>query len=967
MTEFPLSVRDMKRLTRQFELSRGFALTLLFLPPDAAAEKIVARLRKFGPVLRLDMAVPVPELLGELEGHSEVGFAVLIANGEADHDEDQRENLLARFNERRDMIRARWNRPVLLVLPEGYHPTMITLAPDLWAVREDTFHGQPRESDHDQDQEETGPAVVPVVKAKAHEFSPPEPGTPLPKKHDVEIPPDLEAGFRARTVALLIGPACRTGMPDLGSLLSEMLEDFQERFNLDSQQLGNLKGWLRKKKDYRRACQWFMEKDRGRYLRHLKRAYDPHPNFRNVPSPRLYHLIRYLGIPHILTTNVDLLLEDALGSWWKSMTWQDSGLLEEWRTSIPALVYHLFGTVSRPNTLVLSLTQHLARDKHEKSQQDVARITRDHLIVAIGFDNDEPILKEFANPGGFVRLGSDEDAQIKLPAGPDGIETWFEALLDRLGIVPASMRRVPDMTAEDHWLKITRQWFSSLPPCSGKDAIAYYKGHPPTWALVSQGFTARRRAVDQILEKLRLDKPRDFIAVLVTAAGGEGKSTVLKQVGYELAKRDYKVLEAQSRAANPERALRMERGSLALLIDNAQDLNRIEFLLRKARYRTEPTRLILAARAHEWREIRKNVFVGDTRRMLAFLNLAPLDQTETVALAEILSEMGVPVAPERLQHVIARESNGSLLAAMMQITHGKPLAAIVSDVVAIIDQWPDSERLLDALGIVTAIEEIGFLRSKEYFCGMALFCEVMALSTGSANQLIFQRLVGELDLEESGKRVLTRHPVIAKAVADVLFKGHTPYLEAMAIHTRIVEAAGKLSTEHIFGGGRNFLTIIPHEYKKKQAWQQARELFQTGHRAAPRDAHLLVDWATMEHRLAETTGRDEAEAATGFAEARRLFQRAVEVDPGHAPSWQAWALLEDRVGHVDEARRLFQRAVEADPGDAPAWQAWTILETKLGCFAEARRLLADAEYHCADSSEVRWLRKKSREWPPAQS
>jgi tetratricopeptide (TPR) repeat protein len=40
-----------------------------------------------------------------------------------------------------------------------------------------------------------------------------------------------------------------------------------------------------------------------------------------------------------------------------------------------------------------------------------------------------------------------------------------------------------------------------------------------------------------------------------------------------------------------------------------------------------------------------------------------------------------------------------------------------------------------------------------------------------------------------------------------------------------------------------------------------------------------------------------------------LFQRAVEADPSHAPSWQAYALFEKEQRQYDEARRLLEEGL----------------------------------------------------------
>lgn len=49
-------------------------------------------------------------------------------------------------------------------------------------------------------------------------------------------------------------------------------------------------------------------------------------------------------------------------------------------------------------------------------------------------------------------------------------------------------------------------------------------------------------------------------------------------------------------------------------------------------------------------------------------------------------------------------------------------------------------------------------------------------------------------------------------------------------------------------------------------------------------------------------------------------------------------MAEGRQGHVAEARQLFARCLEADPGCRVAWHAWAKLEEQQGSSSQAREL-----------------------------
>jgi tetratricopeptide (TPR) repeat protein len=86
--------------------------------PETVAEEVLGRLRGQNRVLR-EMAAPI---CIELNRHG----------GEWDR---ARDNLLARLNEHRELLRNRWRRPTIIILPRGYRERVRLIAPDLWSVR----------------------------------------------------------------------------------------------------------------------------------------------------------------------------------------------------------------------------------------------------------------------------------------------------------------------------------------------------------------------------------------------------------------------------------------------------------------------------------------------------------------------------------------------------------------------------------------------------------------------------------------------------------------------------------------------------------------------------------------------------------------------------------------------------------------------------------------------------------------
>ena len=107
---------------------------------------------------------------------------------------------------------------------------------------------------------------------------------------------------------------------------------------------------------------------------------------------------------------------------------------------------------------------------------------------------------------------------------------------------------------------------------------------------------------------------------------------------------------------------------------------------------------------------------------------------------------------------------------------------------------------------------------------------------------------------------------------------------------------------------------------------------------APDDVSALIQtWAVLEARRADRDPNDPEPARI----ARRLFRRACDADPNHAPAWHAWAVFE-RSRRPTRARRLFRDAQRADPRRPSTLQAWALLEAEQRRFPQARRLFREA-------------------------
>jgi tetratricopeptide (TPR) repeat protein/energy-coupling factor transporter ATP-binding protein EcfA2 len=783
----------------------------------------------------------------------------------------------------------------------------------------------------------------------------------------VAWPAELVERFRARRVTLFIGAGCgrSAGLPDWKTLLETLRDRFRDNHIVDDAELQRLRGWWANSGEFPRIAKFFSDRDREFYRRTMQGIFDPPSVPANRKPPRYFHYFPALGVTTIVTTNFDALLEDALTHRrFSELTWQDADEFERFLRDPRSLVFHLHGIASRFGTIVHTLDEYrtLKGPRGRQALDFLGRIIERDTLLFAGYSLSDGEIKfvadQFqqnwkrrpdwyllaANPTAeMIHHSREENGLMVIPYAPladtkdshgAAIDAMFLNLAGRLDIADLG---VPPPEASTDFansvVAVTRDFLREQPPITAETRRQFYRGHEPTWALLRDNAATQRSIVTDIVR--RFDGGSQFI--LLTGAGGEGKSTVLKQVAILLAERGDRVFFAEADETLDLRdLLKRERGKIAILIDDAEDLANAEGLLTFAERRRDPTHLVLGARANEWRE--RHQTHPRLQRLLEHVTLSRLSDKEISAIAHLIFESGASSADTDEKTLAARltaDTNGFLLAAMLVATEGRPLREILRDVVETISSWNGGDILIKALAVVAAHESRQTPQGHRIFCSQRLFREVMG---GISNHRMFQlcnRLTGEVSVSpRGGYRVETRHPVIADVVAQVLFDPTTPLIGEMEVYEWIVRAAGRLSRDEVNPGERKLLTILPLDFKRRGRSADARQLFRAATNADPHDAHSWQAWALMEKEQGNVG--DTVTPLSGTA--RYLFKKGTDADPHNAHLWQAWALTEKEQGNVGDiaaplpgtARFLFKKGTDTDPHDAHLWQAWALMEKEQG-------------------------------------
>ena len=141
------STPDLDDFLLSLKWTETFALFFVFASDPVLKDGFLARLDGLFPseLERIEPsshAAAAHEILGWVRAYptDTVLRAPVLLDLSFGHDDPQwrgpRDNLLARLNESREILRQRMLRPVIIMLPVDYCPIIKETAPDLWSVRQ---------------------------------------------------------------------------------------------------------------------------------------------------------------------------------------------------------------------------------------------------------------------------------------------------------------------------------------------------------------------------------------------------------------------------------------------------------------------------------------------------------------------------------------------------------------------------------------------------------------------------------------------------------------------------------------------------------------------------------------------------------------------------------------------------------------------------------------------------------------
>jgi len=129
---------------------------------------------------------------------------------------------------------------------------------------------------------------------------------------------------------------------------------------------------------------------------------------------------------------------------------------------------------------------------------------------------------------------------------------------------------------------------------------------------------------------------------------------------------------------------------------------------------------------------------------------------------------------------------------------------------------------------------------------------------------------------------------------------------------------------------------------KRKNWDEAKACFERVLKFDNRNSRVIQAYAIMETKNPDGSSRKAIE----------LFERALKNNPKDAGVLQPYALYVAELGDIDMARDLLRRGTEVNKRHSAVWQAWGVLETRIGSAQDARNVFQQGIWACAKLAGV---------------
>jgi len=580
------------------------------------------------------------------------------------------------------------------------------------------------------------------------------------------------------------------------------------------------------------------------------------PRFKSAPDAGLAALYA-LKLPGIVTTSIsDAVLASApAGVEPRVFGPETKGLNSAWERK-DAFVVRLCGAAAEPASLVLTNKDRKPLVVPDSRYQNFLRTTFGRTVLFSGFALGDPDFIEMLED---VSRGFNGHVPPNMALVPAGSTDPSTALRASMHYGTALVEYPPELSAEAAlaevatlleelevpkpasgnpprgFTELTADYRKAVPAADAAGLDLFDRGDSSTWASIKAGADAARSVNVQIQEFLvGAVEPGQTRIALVRGRKGEGKSTLLRRIGWNLADAGRRVFWREFGAGVPDRYIPQEdEDAIAIFVaDDADQLDNLPSLVNYlAAHGGGKARFLLAAEGDDWDRSGLDHRIRRTTTILD-VTLACPESGEAKAIAQGLQARGhlaKGVLPDAAASAMVT-GDRCLMDRIAEARGVGSVAAAVGARIAALEAKPDAELLRRAY-LATALV---------HRYGMSLGRAHLAAVLGVPETELEARVLLPLDkslVPAGAGSVRTRHPVVAAAACQVLSPSDEER-DAMVLALLNTLPGGSVSDETVFHRPSELIRALRHG---PLAPLMLDKFFESGSNAAGNDVLFWFD------------------------------------------------------------------------------------------------------------------------------
>ncbi|HZL98903.1 MAG TPA: SIR2 family protein, partial [Planctomycetota bacterium] len=531
------------------------------------------------------------------------------------------------------------------------------------------------------------------------------------------------------------------------------------------------------------------------------------------------------------------------------------GLNSAWDRKDPFLV-RLCGSADDPATLVLTNKDRKPLLLPESRYQNFLRATFSRTVLFTGFEMGDPDLVELLDDVSRCFNGHVPPNVALVPAGSTDPSTALRASMHygtQLVEYPPELSasavlaelaalleelEVPKAATGDPPRGFTElaEAFRQAVPAAGDVALDLFdRGDSSSWESIKAGAGAPRTVAATIKDFLlgSVEAGQTKIA-LVRGRMGEGKTTLLRRVAWDLAQDGRRVFWREFGASVPDRYVPEDDDkAIAIFVaDDADELDNLPSLINYlSAHGAGKARFLLASESDEWDRSGLDHRIRRTSTLLD-VTLACPDPQECAAIALALQQRGRLAAGAESSAVAEamRRDDRCLMDRIAEARGVKSIREAVGKRIAALDARPERDRLRRAYLATALVHRYGMS------LGRAHLAAVLELAEGELDAQVLAPL--DLSLVPAGPgAVRTRHPVVAAEACSIL-AADEGLRDAMVIDLLARLPGGSVADPHVFHRPSELIRPLRHG---QLAPLTVERFFEAGENAADHDVAFWFD------------------------------------------------------------------------------------------------------------------------------